>query len=479
MIAAWLAALRREEKWATATVSERLPAIRRASVVLCLLAILVICASAQKNPATVQAQKRRIVIAASVLLDGRGHVLRDTRIVVEGSKIVALDPNSSPVDYDLRGFTVLPGWIDSHVHITWSFGENGKNAGADETTRFAAYQAASNAWLTLIAGFTTVQSVGSPTDVPLRDAIAKGALPGVRILTAVEPLQGRGEKTGTPDEIRAFVRKQKEAGADLIKIFASASIRQGGGMTLSQDQLNAACDEANKQGLRTLVHAYKDAVRAATLAGCTEIEHGTMATDEDLKLMAERGTYLDPQAGLVIENYLANKERFLGTPGYTEEGFAAMERVLAVLAIADDDRDILRRRIGIHPVISALERDLTAGTKREGHAQAGVVADLGEPVAVFGDSAPERAASPDGIAKDIAGQKRLRDRPVPAVAPRSRGHVPADAPFPAELIDRVQRKVRHRCVSIIDTAAHGVDGGRDGAALRKELTVAKVESQAD
>jgi imidazolonepropionase-like amidohydrolase len=182
-----------------------------------------------------------------------------------------------------------------------------------------------------------VQSVGSPTDVPLRDAIAKGVIPGPRVLTAVQPLEGQGEKTGTPDEIRAFVRKQKEARADLIKIFASASIRQGGGMTLSQDQLNAACDEANKVDLRTLVHAYKDAVRAATLAGCTEVEHGTLASDEDLKVMAERGTYLDPQAGLVIENYFVNKERFLGTPGYTEEGFAAMERALSL------DHDIVRR----------------------------------------------------------------------------------------------------------------------------------------
>src|SRR5207302_5584719 len=197
---------------------------------------------------------------------------------------------ASPIDYDLRGFTVMPGWIDSHVHITWSFGPDGKNAGADQTTQFATYQAASNAWLTLMAGFTTVQSVGSPTDVPLREAIAKGLLPGPRVLTAVEPLQGRGEQTGTPDEIRAYVRKQKEAGADLIKIFASQSIRQGGAMTLSQPQLNAACDEAKKQGLRTLVHAYKEAVRAATVAGCTEVEHGTMATDDDLKLMAEKGT---------------------------------------------------------------------------------------------------------------------------------------------------------------------------------------------
>src|SRR5437867_8644716 len=313
-----------------AMLSEGLPVIRPVRIALFLFTILVVCATAQKNPTTVQTEKRWIVIGASMLLDGRGHVLRDSRIVVEGSKIVALDPKASPVDYDLRGMTVMPGWIDSHVHITWSFGENGKNAGADETTPFAAYQAASNAWLTLMAGFTTVQSVGSPRDVPLRDEIAKGALPGPRILTAVEPLAGRGEKTGTPDELRAFIRKQKAAGADLIKIFASQSIRQGGGMTLSQEQLNAACDEAKKQGLRTLVHAYKEAVRAATIAGCTEIEHGTMATGDDLKLMAEKGTYLDPAAGLVVENYLLNKEKYLGTPGYTEEGFAAMQRVLSL-----------------------------------------------------------------------------------------------------------------------------------------------------
>lgn len=322
---------------------------------LCLLITLAVCAIAQASAATDQTAKKRIVIGAGMLLDGRGHVSRDTRIVVEGSKIVALDPKASPIDYDLRRFTVMPGWVDSHVHITWSFDETGKNAGADQTTQFAAYQAASNAWLTLMAGFTTVQSVGSPTDVPLHDAIAKGAIPGPRILTAVEPLEGKGEKTGTPDEIRAFVRKRKQAGADLIKIFASASIRQGGGMTLSQDQLNAACDEANKQGLRTLVHAYKDAVRAAALAGCTQVEHGTMATDDDLKVLAEHGTYFDPQAGLVIENYLANKERFLGTQGYTEEGFAAMERAVSL------DHDIVRRAIKIPGLKVVFGTDALAG----------------------------------------------------------------------------------------------------------------------
>jgi imidazolonepropionase-like amidohydrolase len=311
--------------------------MRSVKIILCIL-ITSVCAPAQsvsspapaQSPVQALAKAKRIVIAVSTVLDGKGHVLHNTRIVIEGSKIVAIDPKAGPVDYDLRGLTVLPGWIDAHVHITWSFGKDGKNAGSGETTQEGAYQAASNAWLTLMAGFTTVQSVGSPTDVPLREAIAKGTLPGPRLLTAVEPLTGRGDRTGTPDEIRAYVRKQKAAGADLIKIFASQSIRQGGGMTLSQEQLNAACDEAKKQGLRTLVHAYKGAVRAATLAGCTEIEHGTMATDDDLKLMAEKGTYLDPQAGLVIENYLLNKEKYLGTPGYTAEGFAAMEKVLSL-----------------------------------------------------------------------------------------------------------------------------------------------------
>jgi imidazolonepropionase-like amidohydrolase len=274
------------------------------------------------------APTQRIVLAASAVFDGKGRVLHDVRVVIKGSKIVAVEPGPGPSNYDLRGLTVSPGWIDAHVHITWIFGKDGRNAGTEGTTQEDAYRAASNAWVTLMAGFTTVQSVGAPNDIPLRDAIAKGLIPGPRILTAAEPLEGQGEKTGTPDEIRAFVRKQKATGADLIKIFASQSIRQGGGMTLSQEQLHAACDEATKQGLRTLVHAYKEAARAATLAGCTQVEHGTLASDDDLKLMAEKGTYLDPQCGLVIENYMLNKEKYLGTEGYTAEGFAAMEKIL-------------------------------------------------------------------------------------------------------------------------------------------------------
>ena len=160
--------------------------MRRALVLMAAILIAVMT----PHPATAQA--KRIVIAADTVLDGKGKVLHNTRIMIEGSKIVAIDPKAGPVDYDLRGLTVLPGWIDAHAHVTWSFGPDGKNGGAGRTTPEAAYASAENAWATLMAGFTTIQSVGSPTDVPLRDAIAKGVLPGPRILTAVEPLAGRG-----------------------------------------------------------------------------------------------------------------------------------------------------------------------------------------------------------------------------------------------------------------------------------------------
>jgi imidazolonepropionase-like amidohydrolase len=138
---------------------------------------------------------------------------------------------------------------------------------------------------------------------------------------------GQGDQTGTPDQIRSFVRKQKEAGADLIKIFAAGSVRRPQ-LLLSQEQLSAACDEAKKLGLRTLVHAYKDAVGAAARAGCTQVEHGTLASEEDLKLLVQKGIWLDPQAGLVMENYLLNKDKFVGTPGFPEEAFTIIKEII-------------------------------------------------------------------------------------------------------------------------------------------------------
>jgi imidazolonepropionase-like amidohydrolase len=324
--------------------------MRFTKIIPCILICVIAC-----TIAIAQTPNKQIVIAAGAVLDGKGNVLRNTRIVVEGSKIVRIDPNAGPVTYDLRGLTVLPGWTDAHVHITWSFGPDGKTAGAGTATPEAAYAAAANAWVTLMAGFTTVQSVGSSSDLSLRDAIAKGLIPGPRILTSAEPLIGRGEQSGTPDELRAYVRKQKEAGADLIKIFAAASIRRPQ-TTLSQEQLNALCDEAKKQGLRTLVHAYKDAVRAAAVAGCTQVEHGVLATDDDLRFLVQKGVVLDPQAGLVMENYLQNKEKFVGTPGFPEEAFAVIKEMVPMY------RDFMKRAAKVPGLKMVFGSDALAGS---------------------------------------------------------------------------------------------------------------------
>ena len=134
----------------------------------------------------------------------------------------------------------------------------------------------------------------------------------------------------------SFLPTRALIAARLEGLAAAGGMRRGG-MTLSQEQLSAACDEARKQGLRTLVHAYREAVRAATLAGCTQVEHGLGATDDDLKAMAARGTYFDPQGGLLLKNYLLHKEKYLGPPFYPEESFAAFEQILPM------NQELMRR----------------------------------------------------------------------------------------------------------------------------------------
>ncbi len=275
-------------------------------------------------------QDRPIVLKASTILDGKGKALHNTIIVVEGGKISRVSGNvpKGAVIYDLTRLTVLPGWIDAHVHPTWHFDGNGRLAGDNEPKELTVLAGAANSWKMLAAGFTTVQSLGSPLDKDLRDAIDRLGFPGPRILTSLDPIFGRGDATGTPDELRAVVDQHAKNGADVIKIFASGSIREGGKPTLSQDQLNAICDEAKKVGLRTVVHAYGPSVRMASQAGCTEIEHGLYATEGDLRFLAEHGTYFDPQAGLVIQNYLDNKSHYLGIGNYTETAFDTMQKVL-------------------------------------------------------------------------------------------------------------------------------------------------------
>jgi imidazolonepropionase-like amidohydrolase len=275
-------------------------------------------------------QDRPIVLKAATVLDGRGQTLRNTIIVVEAGKISRIggEAPAGAIVYDLTNLTITPGWIDTHAHIFWHF-DNGRLAGKDEPPVRAMLHAADNAILTLNAGFTTIQSPGSPEDKDLREAIARGIIPGPRTLTSLEPLD---EKSGPPEKLRELVRERKQQGADFIKLFASKSIREGGTQTMTDEQLAAACGEAKSLGLRTIVHAHSaESAKAATLAGCTSIEHGAYVTDGVFALMAQRGTYYDPNIGLVLQNYLENKEKFLGIGNYNDQGFAFMEKGIAIV----------------------------------------------------------------------------------------------------------------------------------------------------
>ena len=273
------------------------------------------------------------------LIDGRGGSQQNVVVHVQNGRISRIDRSAGPVTYDLSKYTLLPGFIDTHVHILWHFGKDGRFDNSGETPEDRIKAGIENARATVMGGFTTVQSVGERADLDLRAALEKDHLPGPRILTSVRQLNersgaARGQRGGppvlaTPDQLRQAVRDAKTAGADVIKLFASASIRDGGKQTMSDEQLQAACGEATSLGLRTLVHAHSaESMRAATLAGCTQIEHGVFAGQAVMNLMAEHGAYFDPNIGLVLQNYLENKAKFLGIGNYTEEGFAAMQKAI-------------------------------------------------------------------------------------------------------------------------------------------------------
>jgi imidazolonepropionase-like amidohydrolase len=268
-----------------------------------------------------------IVIRAGRLLDGRGGVRRNVSIVVDGSTIATVGREGAAATeaptYDFSRLTVLPGLIDTHVHIDSHFGKDGRAQNTGESATQRAFYAAENAYVTLMAGFTTVQSIGSASDVDLRDAIARGQLPGPRLLTSAGQLT---DTSLSPARIGEWVKTAVGRGADLIKLFASKSIREGGGQTMTDAQIQAACGEAKAAGKRIWVHAHAaSAVRASTLAGCTAVAHGSQVTDADLALMAQRGTYFEPNIGLVSQNYIENKPRYLGIGNYDEAGFKFME----------------------------------------------------------------------------------------------------------------------------------------------------------
>jgi imidazolonepropionase-like amidohydrolase len=271
------------------------------------------------------AEAAPIRIHAGQLLDGRGGVVKDAVITVDGSKIVSVTAGDrGPADYDFGKMTVLPGLFDTHVHITDHFNNQGRATpeGENEEERGLAY--AENAYVTLMAGFTTVQSVGRDLDIPLRDAIAKRRLPGPRLLTSGDPLHS--QLTDTPEALRAWVHETAAKKVDLIKIFAAKSSREGGGPTMTQAQISAVCDEVKKMGLRTWVHTQaSESVRQGVGAGCTAVVHARFATQADISLAAARGVYLEPSFGVVQQNYLGHKEEYRGIGNYTDAAFKVME----------------------------------------------------------------------------------------------------------------------------------------------------------
>jgi imidazolonepropionase-like amidohydrolase len=284
-----------------------------------LLAVLLLFATAAGHT-----QQTDVRIRAARVVDGTGQILPNATVVVRGASIAAIETSSSePVDIDLGQATLLPGLIDVHVHIGWHFGSNGRFEPRAATPAQDILYAAENAYLTLMAGFTTVQSPGQPGDVELRDAIARGILPGPRLLTSIVQIAPRG----TPAELRQLVRELKKLRADVVKIIDSVGGSAGGEQSMTREQFEALCGEAKAQGLRTMVHAQTSAsIRLAVEAGCMQIEHGTGADDAALTLMAERGVYFDPHVGVLVQNYLRNRLKFLGVGDYTESTFTSMEQ---------------------------------------------------------------------------------------------------------------------------------------------------------
>src|SRR5688572_5548728 len=306
---------------------------------LLLISCLLVATSGAATPARTtpaappQSPSSFTIRAARVFDGGTGQLVRNAVVEVTDGKIISVGPRAGSVTHDLGDVTLMPGMIDVHTHIDWHFGPDGlygnRPGSVAETPEQRSAAIAANMRATLLAGFTTIQNLGNRSDAALRAGVADGTMVGPRIVTSLGQLQPR---TSTPDQLREAVRASKAAGADVIKTFASGSIRDGGKLSVTQEQLDAICQEARAQGLRAVVHAHDPAsIIAAAKAGCHQIEHGVFADDAAIAAMKAANMYFDPNIGLVLQNYIENKSKFLGTGSYTEEGFAFMEKAVPTL----------------------------------------------------------------------------------------------------------------------------------------------------
>jgi imidazolonepropionase-like amidohydrolase len=278
------------------------------------------------------------LVSARMLDVGKGEVLAPGDLLVEGDRIVDVAPGSVPADVeeiDLGDLTMLPGLMDMEVNLLLGGPDHASplNAVQDDAA-VRTLRAVANARRTLRAGFTTVRNLGLFVqtgglllDVALRKAIDLGWIDGPRVVPAghaITPSGGHLDPTmfqafaphimpltveegiaNGISEVRKAVRYQIKHGARLIKVCASGGVMShtgpAGAQQYSDEELGAIADEAHRAGLRVAAHAHgDDGIRAAIEAGIDCIEHGSLASDETLELMVERGTFL------VATTYLAD-----------------------------------------------------------------------------------------------------------------------------------------------------------------------------
>lgn len=270
-----------------------------------------------------------IAIRAGALFDGTGETLAsDVTILVRDGRIAEVGRDVQvPADaerIDLTGWTVMPGFIDLHTHITSGAGGEDNTPGAYLYTQYPEYPAltgAVNARTTLLAGFTTIRDLGGSrtSALALRDAIARGLVPGPRMVTGIglgttgshcDPTTGirpghvgldaaREYTYDGADAAAAAVRKAVRDGADVIKVCATAGVLsitdEIGPAQMTPAELEAVISTARMLNRRVAAHAHGlEGIRNAVRAGITSIDHGSMLDDAILQEMKERGTWLVP-----------------------------------------------------------------------------------------------------------------------------------------------------------------------------------------
>lgn len=275
--------------------------------------------------AAAPAAAETVVVTADRMVDVlAGKIVEEPLVVIADGRIAAVvgRGGARPVipagakRIDLPGRTLLPGLIDMHVHLT-SLAEIGGYRGFQYTDSFWSAVGAANAEKTLKAGFTTVRNVGADAfqDVGLREAVDGGWLEGPRIVTAGYAIGATGghcdnnmlppsfdrvevSQVNSPGEGRAKVRWLHKYGAQVIKICATGGVfslgDSVGGQQLSLEEMKAIADEAHMLGLKVAAHAHGDeGIRDAILAGIDTIEHCSLASDETIRLAAQRRTWFD------------------------------------------------------------------------------------------------------------------------------------------------------------------------------------------